>query len=163
MEEVLNRIYVLNAIDGLLTFVDESEVVDVSYYIGSISGKIFSSISSSSQSVRLVTDFQDGVLSRVQAQALAIIINEFITNSFKYAFKDSGGVLKITIQFDATSATVDLIDDGPGFPADAVNGLGTQIIQAMAGQINADAQWVKGAGAHLQLVVPTSIPLARTT
>ncbi len=99
LEEVINRIYVLNAIDGLLTFVDETEKVDVSYYITSIAGKIFSSISGSSQAVRLITDFQEGVLSRVQAQALAIIINEFITNSFKYAF-DKGGTLRITMHFN---------------------------------------------------------------
>ena len=162
LDEVINRIYVLNAIDGLLTFVDESEKVDVSYYITSIAGKIFSSISGSSSAVRLVTDFQEGVLGRVQAQALAIIINEFITNSFKYAFKEDGGVLKITIQFDDTAATLDLIDDGPGFAADAVDGLGMQIIQAMAEQIDADVHWIKGAGAHLKLTISTRTPTARS-
>jgi two-component sensor histidine kinase len=161
LEEVINRIYVLNAIDGLLTFVDEAEVVDVSYYITSIAGKIFSSISASSPSVRLITDFQEGVLSRVQAQAVAIIINEFITNSFKYAFKD-GGALKITMKFGEASAELDLIDDGPGFAADAVDGLGLQIIQAMAKQIDAEAEWIKGAGAHLKLIIPTRSPTARS-
>ena len=110
----------------------------------------------------MVTDFQEGVLGRVQAQALAIIINEFITNSFKYAFKEDGGVLKITIQFDDTAATLDLIDDGPGFAADAVDGLGMQIIQAMAKQIDADVHWIKGAGAHLKLTISTRTPTARS-
>lgn len=157
LDEVINRIYVLNAIDGLLTFVDEREFVDVSYYITSISGKIFSSISASSPSVRLVSDFQEGVLSRVQAQALAIIINEFITNSFKYAFVD-GGVLSITMKF-GEAAELDLMDDGPGFAADAVDGLGMQIIQAMAKQIDAQVEWIQGGGAHLKLVIPTRMPI----
>ena len=80
--------------------------------------------------------------------------------------KDRGGVLRIIIQFDATAAKVDLIDDGPGFPADAVNGLGMQIIKAMARQIDAEALWQKaemeGVGAHLRLIISTRVPVDRS-
>lgn len=41
LDEVLARISVLNAIDGLLSFVDEAEQVDASYYVTSLAGKIF--------------------------------------------------------------------------------------------------------------------------
>ena len=161
LDEVINQIYVLNAIDGLLAFVDETEKVDVSYYMTSIAGKIFSSISGSSQAVRLITDFQEGVLGRVQTQGLAIIINEFITNSFKYAFQE-GGALRMTMRFDEGAAILDLIDDGPGIGDDAVGGLGMQIIQAIAKQIDAEVHWIKGGGAHLKLLIPTRTPTARS-
>ncbi|MFO1128461.1 MAG: GAF domain-containing protein [Rhodospirillales bacterium] len=164
LDEVLARISVLNAIDGLLSFVDEAEQVDASYYVTSLAGKIFSGLSGSSPQVRLVTDLQPGVLGRAQAQALAIIINEFITNSFKYAFKDRGGVLTIRIQFHDDTAEIDLIDDGPGVADDATDGLGMQIIKAMARQIDAEAEWQKGEtpGARLRLTIPTRIPVARS-
>ncbi len=36
-----------------------------------------------------------------------------------------------------------------------------QIIQAIAKQIEAEVQWIKGAGAHLKLIIPTRTPTAR--
>jgi two-component sensor histidine kinase len=158
LDDVLSRLYILNDIDSLLTFVEDTEIVDVSSYINSIAGKIFSGMSASSQDVRLITDLHEGALGRAQAQALAIIINEFITNSFKHAFKE-GGVLRITMQSTESTATLELIDDGPGIPEDATAGLGMAIIPAIAKQIGAEVEWVKGAGAHLKLTIPTPKPM----
>ncbi|MBK8176273.1 MAG: GAF domain-containing protein [Rhodospirillales bacterium] len=157
LDDVLARITVLNAIDELLSFVDDTEFVDVPSYINSLSGKIFSSLSDSSQGIRLVTDLEDGVLTRSVAQSVAVIVNEFITNSFKYAFKD-GGVLSIRMQIDKEMAVFELADDGPGIPASAQPGLGSQIMDAMAAQIDAKLDWLPGPGAKLRLLIPRATP-----
>jgi two-component sensor histidine kinase len=153
LDDVLNRIYVLNSIDDFLTLVDDTERIDIASYIGAVAGKVFSTFSDGSNSVRLKTDLADGTLHRSQAQGLAIIVNEFITNSFKYAFKD-GGVLSLKMSFDSEAAVLEMSDDGPGIPADASPGLGTQVIEAIAQQLNGQCEWLKGKGARLRISLP---------
>lgn len=83
---------------------------------------------------------------------MAIITNEFITNSCKYAFA-SGGRLSVSANF-AAAAVVEMADDGPGVPADAAPGLGIHIIEAMARQIRAGAEWSTQSGTRLRLTIP---------
>jgi two-component sensor histidine kinase len=135
--------------------VEDTEKVDIPSYLGVVSGKIFSSLSDGSNQFRLVTDIADGALERAQAQGLAIIINEFITNSFKYAFKGSG-TITLKLRFEATTAVLDLIDDGPGISDDAPAGLGLKIIEAIAAQVGGTAEWPSGKGTRLRIVLPRS-------
>lgn len=155
LDDVINRIYVLNSIDDFLTLVDDTERVDVAAYLGAVAGKVFSTLSDASNTVRLKTDLADGSLLRAQAQGLAIIVNEFITNSFKYAFTD-GGTLSMTISFSEDAAVLDLRDDGPGISPDAVPGLGMQIIEAMTKQLGGQLEWPSGKGVRLRITLPAT-------
>lgn len=151
--DVANRIMVMTSIDDFLNPADELDLVDIPSYAGAICGKIFSQLSDSSSRVRIVTEFEDGYLHRDQAQNLGIVINEFITNSFKYAFKD-GGKLSAKINFNGDDTILLLADDGPGISDDALPGLGSQIIEAVAKQLGGEAKWLKGKGTRLRLVFP---------
>lgn len=155
LDDVINRIYVLNSIDEFLTLVDDAERVDVAAYLGAVAGKVFSTLSDASNTVRLKTDLADGSLLRAQAQGLAIIVNEFITNSFKYAFT-AGGTLSMTMSFSEDAAVLDLRDDGPGISPDAVPGLGMQIIEAMTKQLGGQAEWPRGKGVRLRITLPVT-------
>lgn len=156
LDDVLNRIYILNSIDDFLTLVNDAERIDVASYIGAVSGKLFSTFSDASNRVRLKTDLADGSLHRSQAQGLAIIVNEFITNSFKYAFKD-GGVLSVKMSFDSETAVLEMSDDGPGISTDAEPGLGMQIIEAITRQLDGEMEWLKGKGTRLRVSLPHEI------
>lgn len=153
LDDVLNRIYILNSIDDFLTLVDDTERIDVASYLGAVSGKLFSTFSDASNRVRLKTDLADGSLLRSQAQGLAIIVNEFITNSFKYAFKD-GGVLSLKMCFESEAAILEMSDDGPGIPPDTPPGLGMQITEAITRQLGGEMQWLKGKGTRLRIALP---------
>lgn len=153
LDDVANRIYLLNSIDSFLTIVDDTERVDVAAYIGAVAGKVFSTFSDASNSVRLKTDLADGTLHRSEAQGLAIIVNEFITNSFKHAFKD-GGVLSLKMSFGSEAAVLEMSDDGPGKPADTAPGLGTQIIETISRHLGGQADWLKGKGTRLRISIP---------
>ncbi|NJO55519.1 MAG: GAF domain-containing protein [Rhodospirillales bacterium] len=153
LDDVLKRIYVLNSIDDFLTSANDSERIDVASYLGAVAGKVFSTYSDATNKVRLKTDLADGSLHRSHAQGLAIIVNEFITNSFKHAFTDSG-VVSLKMSFDAGTATFEISDDGPGIPADASPGLGLQIIDAITQQIDGRMSWPKGKGTRLRIRLP---------
>jgi two-component sensor histidine kinase len=153
LESFENRIRLMAAIDDMLALDEETDSIDVPLFLGAVAGKAFAAMTDKQRDTRLVLELQDGTLSRRQAQALAIITNEFITNSCKYAFA-SGGRLSLSANFAADAAVVEMADDGPGMPADAAPGLGTHIIAAMAKQMRAMAEWSTQNGTRLRLSIP---------
>ncbi|MGR3542076.1 MAG: sensor histidine kinase [Hasllibacter sp.] len=75
-----------------------------------------------------------------QASALAILMNEFVANSLKYAFPDGRkGTVRLEIARDGDRVRAAFADDGVGHnaAAPAGPGLGTQIMEAVAGQLGA--------------------------
>lgn len=59
------------------------------------------------------------VLDPKRASSLALVVNELITNSLKYAFPDEGiGRVEIRSYVDAGDVTVEVRDDGIGLPDD---------------------------------------------
>jgi two-component sensor histidine kinase len=152
LDDVLARISLLGTIDDALTLCDDTDRIDIPSFIATVAGKVFAAMSDNAQRVRLITDLQDGVLPRAHAQAIAIILNEFITNSFKYGLEE-GGTLTVAVHADGDRWVIDLRDDGPGRPSDAPEGLGAGIMAAMAREIDGRMEWVEGAGAHLRVTL----------
>lgn len=153
LESFESRVRLLSSVDEMLSADEGTDSIDVPLFLGAVAGKVFAALDDKQNDTRLVLELQDGTLSRRQAQALAIITNEFITNSCKYAFAD-GGRLSVSATFEPGAAIIEMADDGPGIPQDAAPGLGTQIIAAMARQIRAEAEWSTQSGTRLRLCIP---------
>jgi len=153
LDEVENRISLLSSVDTMLSMSHQTADIDTPPFISGLAGKIFTALSSDEKKPRLVLDLEDCTLSRRRCQAIAIIINEFITNSFKHAFERDGR-LQIVVKVKDESIIVTLSDDGPGFAEDASPGLGLHIIDATAKQIGAELEWSHKKGSSLTLVIP---------
>lgn len=73
-----------------------------------------------------------------QGAPLALIVNQFLSNSFKYAFPEPAS-RRITVSARRYQNTVEVVvaDDGIGAPGDAVpsGGLGSTLVQAFTGQL----------------------------
>jgi two-component sensor histidine kinase len=88
---------------------------------------------------------------------LGLILNEFVTNSLKYAFDGRGGTIKICVEtLEDGSVRVRMADDGKGLPATprpakAGTGTGMQLLEALARQIGAKPQWSSEGGTTLRL------------
>ena len=80
------------------------------------------------------------------AVPLALIANELITNALKHAFAGSGGQLAILFRStDDGRYFLGVDDDGPG-PADAVDGMGTRLVQRLAQQLAGTVEITHQAG-----------------
>ncbi len=88
---------------------------------------------------------------------LGLILNEFVTNSLKYAFDGKGGTIKICVEtLEDGSVRVRMADDGKGLPATprpakAGTGTGMRLLEALARQIGAKPQWSSEGGTTLRL------------
>ncbi len=91
------------------------------------------------------------------AVPLALILNEFVTNSLKYAFDGRGGTINVCIETLGTGTIrVRLADDGKGLPAEPRpsapgSGTGMRLIEGLARQIGAKPDWSSTGGTTLRL------------
>ena len=107
----------------------------------------------------LAIDVDDIRLGPDRAVPLGLIINEFATNSLKYAFGPQGGTISLRIErLDDSRIQAVIADDGCGLPQTPVgvskSGTGMKLIGALARQLQAEAIWSSVDGTELKLVFP---------
>jgi two-component sensor histidine kinase len=96
-----------------------------------------------------------------QAMPCGIIINEALTNSFKYGRGEDGRV-RITLRLTTEDSriVVEVADSGPGFPlgfaeADG-GGLGHTLMAALAQQLQSEIRFENDGGARVRLILNRS-------
>jgi two-component sensor histidine kinase len=72
-----------------------------------------------------------------RAVSIGLIVNELVTNAFKYAFPDDRGGVVNVILHRVSDGKLELVveDNGKGCPQDAKEGLGSRIVRLLAQQL----------------------------
>jgi PAS domain S-box-containing protein len=87
--------------------------------------------------------------------SLGIIINELITNSMKYAFKKSEGLIKINASNTGDSIFLEYLDNGIGLPEsvsfDNSPGFGMQLVKLLVQQIKGTINIERGNGTKFMI------------
>jgi two-component sensor histidine kinase len=157
LQQVMHRIYALTYVNQQLHGSGRRHLVDLGQYLLAIVGSLFSFQGESAANVKLETEVAQIDIATDRAQAIGLIVNEFLTNSFKYAFRDRGGVFSVALAHEDGTATLTLADDGSGMPGEPKSGLGLKLIEMLCKQIEADAEWSDGSGCRLILRLPLRV------
>jgi two-component sensor histidine kinase len=158
LEKVAHRIRALTSVNQQLDSTGRPHLVDLGQYLLAISGSLFKFQGDSASAVKLESEIAQVEIATERAQAIGLIVNEFMTNSFKYAFAERGGTLTIRLRHQDGAATLALADDGPGMPAAPRSGLGLKLIDLLCRQIDAEAAWERGGdGTRLTLQLPIKV------
>ncbi|HSA82623.1 MAG TPA: GAF domain-containing protein [Geminicoccaceae bacterium] len=157
LEKIVQRIRALTSVNQQLEGSGPPHLVDLGQYLLAITGSLFNFQGESAAEVKLETEIAQVEIATERAQAIGLIVNEFLTNSFKHAFRDRGGVLTVRLSHDDRVATLALADDGPGTPDEAQTGLGMKLINVLCRQIDAEAAWQNDAGTRLTLQLPIKV------
>jgi two-component sensor histidine kinase len=157
LEKVAHRILALTYVSQQLHGSGRPHLVDLGQYLLAIVGSLFSFQGESAAHVKLETEIAQIEVATERAQAIGLIVNEFLTNSFKYAFRECGGVFSVVLAHENGIATLTLADDGPGMPGEPKSGLGMKLIELLCRQIEAETEWGAGAGARLILRLPAKV------
>jgi two-component sensor histidine kinase len=100
--------------------------------------------------VRLHIGVESLVVPVDKAVPIGLAANEFVTNSFKYAFEGRPGIVGLELgRFDNGKARLRLWDDGKGLPQDHETGTGLALIDGFVRQIGGTAAWETGDGTRL--------------
>jgi two-component sensor histidine kinase len=77
-----------------------------------------------------------------KALATGLIVNELVTNAFKYAFADrEAGHITVDLARNGGHLVMSVADDGVGFAESHREGLGTRLVTVFADQLGGTAAW----------------------
>ena len=129
---------------------DDLRKIDFGEYIRSLTIELFNSYRAS-QGIELNMDIDNIELDINTAVPLALIVNEIVTNSLKYAFPDKK-TGNVSVHFAKNSDEMQLIveDNGIGFPGDLdfrnTNSLGMQLVTSLTDQIKGSIRLERDEG-----------------
>jgi two-component sensor histidine kinase len=162
LQKVADRIRALNQVSGQLQERNSPDSVELAQYLSAIIDNLVEFRAETMPKVKLDLGLARLDVSTDRAQAIGLILNEFLTNSFKHGFADRGGTFTALLEVTGGSARLTLGDDGPGVPDDAPPGLGVRLIEGLAQQIEGTITWLPGSGARLVLDFPVRGARERT-
>jgi two-component sensor histidine kinase len=158
LTELQNRIASINEVHQQLYSSKDATKLGVKKYIQKLQQNIESTYLN--ENITINEQIEDSVsLKADKSFPIGLIINEFLTNSFKYAFPENKKG-KISINIDETSAhyNLELTDNGIGFPenfnAENSRTFGLRIMKLLAQQINGTFQIDGSNGVKLNVQFP---------
>ena len=151
VEESQNRIISMALIHEMLYANSDLTKINLAQYSRSLFEKLQSSYNKGFVKLKLKipTDFHYEIDKMIP---IGLILNEALSNTFKYAFKDKKGNVSITMSKNALV----IADDGIGFTQDEVtqhvkSNFGMQLIQLLADQIDATVSINSKKGTSIEL------------
>lgn len=131
---------------------DEAVEVKMSAFMEELMPNLLSSFSYKANNVDWSIEFDEIDLEIDKAMPLAMIVNELVTNSFKYAFDEKKkGILKVTgKKSGAHDWVIKVLDNGPGMPEDfdwsSSNTMGMRLVNILVEEMGASFVYGRSEG-----------------
>jgi len=152
-EDMSRRISAMIAVHEQIYQTDQFEAVEVAPY----AEKLITDIASGYDvPVNLDLDLQPLTVDREQALPIGMIINEVVSNSFKYAFSGrSEGKLAVELREDGENLLLVIRDDGPGIEVfNRAGGMGSRLIANFVRQLGGQFTTTNDGGAVFSMTAP---------
>jgi two-component sensor histidine kinase len=154
--ETQDRIFAISLVHRRLYGSNTVGVVQLDDYLSGLLEHLKTSLRSEGQGVNLVYEVPALPLATDASINLGVVVTEWVTNAFKYAYPDGTGEVRVRITEQADDMLELVVeDDGvgriEGAPAKGT-GLGTRIVTAMAASMQAKIAYRardRGMSAHL--------------
>ena len=139
LKDAHHRVMSVAALERLLSTTESGEV-EVRTYFTSLCENISASMIGEADQISLTVEGGEGVVEARVSVSLGLIVTELVINALKHAFPDGRpGKITVDYSFHGPNWILCVRDDGVGMSSSAPlrTGLGTNIVRALAGQLNA--------------------------
>jgi two-component sensor histidine kinase/Flp pilus assembly protein TadD len=138
-----NRIHAMSTMHHLLHLGNSKLEVDINTYLGEIVN-FYSKVLESKPAIKLIVDIPSINFHTKTALPLALLMNELLTNSIKYAFPNNQGIITISLTKTENDKWIfKLSDNGIGYNEGDIGGKGTSLglslVKLMSRQIGGKA------------------------
>lgn len=138
LTELQNRIESINEVHQQLYANKNVMQLDLKKYVETLSHNIQQSFMN--DSIEIKQNISEKLrLNADKSFPVGLIINEFLTNSYKYAFDTNKGTISINLKEDDTSYSLSIKDDGKGLPdkfdIEQTESFGLRVIKLLAEQL----------------------------
>jgi len=155
IENSQHRVYAMSLIHQKLYQAENVKTVEMSDYLPEFIRYLKESFGITSHIVfQLEIDSLELDISH--AIPIALIVNEAVTNSIKYAFPENrAGIINITMQRFGENALLIIADNGIGIKQDisntTTNSLGMELIKGLSDDINGDIRFQNDNGTKISI------------
>ncbi|MCW2239131.1 sensor histidine kinase [Azospirillum canadense] len=161
------RLEALAAAHELLHASASPDQLDFSAYLERLCGCLIRAMGIDGEHRTLILEAEPVTLRCEAAQALALVVNELVTNAFRHAFPPGEpGTVWVQLSCRNGKAVLTVADDGRGLPKHVTlgdgQGLGFQLVTLMAGQVGAQMTVTTKGGVRFTLSIPLSRELGPT-
>ncbi|MBP1849330.1 sensor histidine kinase [Rhizobium halophytocola] len=153
--DVSRRIAAMVSIHEQIYQTDQFETIEIAPYVNTLVTDIASSFD---KNVALDLELEAVAVDRDHALPLGMLINEVVSNAFKYAFNDTDhGWLKVRLSQEGLKGNLVIRDNGPGYdPLQAPQGMGSKLIAGFIAQLGGELHIERDNG----MVFRASWPIA---
>ncbi len=145
VEQARSRVETMLMVYDLLQSSEPATAVDLKRYLHRLLDKL-ETIHAQSGNITVARDLVSVEVSSSQAINVGIIVNELVTNAFKYAFPDGGsGTVRVALAGAGSERfTLSVSDNGRGLPEDfdlaTSTGFGLSVVQGLCDQSEGSVQ-----------------------
>ncbi len=158
LKEITDRIRAMSLVHDRLYESQDLSAIDFTTYLKHLSNHLSFSYSDVSTRVPIEIVADKIIVSIDYAVPLGLVINEILTNAYKYAFPDGRkGQVQLHMKREgALGLSVSITDNGVGLPIDAFNdSLSTIILTSLVKeQLGGNLEYESGAGAQFTIHIP---------
>lgn len=158
VKEGKNRVQSMALIHQNLYTENNLKGIRTAPYISQLLQNLCNSYNSNRDEINISTDIEDLNLDIDTMIPLGLILNEMLTNSFKYGLRENhAGKLEITLRRNGDALLLRVKDNGPGFPAGidfrTSPSFGLKMIRAFAQKLKATLDMRNEEGALVELCI----------
>ncbi len=158
LNDAHKRVMSVAALQQQLSASSVSDVQLRPYFI-TLCNSIGASMIRDHNQLSLDVNVDDSVTTADVSVSLGLIVTELVINALKHAFpEDRNGKIKVDYQSHGPNWTLSVTDNGVGMPADGARakpGLGTNIVQALTSQLQAQVKISDAKPGTIVFIVPT--------
>ena len=159
LNEGQNRVRSMALIHQRLYQKDELGLIDMQEYIEELVQNLEHSFSKVDAEIAIETDIEAVHADVDMAVPLGLILNELITNAYKYAFPEKrSGKISLNMHVDtANNLTMSVLDNGVGMKEGSLNknqSFGMKLVKVLSKGINGTFEIIHQEGTKIQLIIP---------
>ena len=159
IEEMHNRVRSIAAIHEMLYGSGDLSRIDFGEYLNRIAQDLAAVYSPQPGRIKLEIVSGTTFLEIRQAVPCGLIVNELLTNSFKYAFpNDRTGVIRVSLSVSDDSFILEIADNGVGLPEEVVPqsaaSMGLQLLSLLVQQLKGSLEVKRDSGTRYTITFP---------
>jgi two-component sensor histidine kinase len=137
-DQMMMRISAIALVHRMLSVSTSSDAIPIGDYLTSLAESI-GALWSPSGDARVSVHHGGGTVAGDVAVRLGMVVNELVTNSFKYAYANRAGDVRVAFSIQDGSFTLIVADDGNGIDdaSKRRRGMGSRLVEGIAKQLNA--------------------------
>lgn len=154
LRAMLSRVEALSTVHRRLYQSSDVTRFDVGDFVRDLATDL---VHASGRNIALKFELEQTEIPAEQAAALALMVNEIVTNALKHAFPDGGaGTITLRVSQSAGNLLVEITDDGIGHQGEISGAtFGQNLVRSIARQLKAIVEWSDGApGTRVSIRMP---------